>query len=128
MQSRLWPYQECATLYSRSIAAYEEDTDAKVAMGWAGKRHGDWTTLCHSCLKYAQYLRLCSPGRLSRCRFHNRPYNLHLGVHVTRRKKCALFFLSVALTRGDGGNTSILMRMCSKSAIRGHHTAEERLP
>ena len=33
-----------------------------------------------------------------------------------------------ALTRGDGGNTSILMRMCSRSAIRGHHTAEERLP
>jgi hypothetical protein len=33
-----------------------------------------------------------------------------------------------ALTRGDGGNTSTLTRMCSKSAIRGHHTAEERLP
>ena len=33
-----------------------------------------------------------------------------------------------ALTRGDGGNTPILMRMCSRSAIRGHHTAEERLP
>src|SRR3989441_12185954 len=32
------------------------------------------------------------PGGVSRCRFHHRPYNLHQGVHVTRRKNCALFF------------------------------------
>src|SRR5215510_16268552 len=61
-------------------------------MGWAGKRYGDWTTLCHSCLKYAQYLRLYRLGRLSRGRLHNRPYNLHQGIHVTQRKKCALYF------------------------------------
>jgi hypothetical protein len=29
---------------------------------------------------------------LSRDRFHNWPYNLPQGVHVTRREKCALFF------------------------------------
>jgi hypothetical protein len=33
-----------------------------------------------------------------------------------------------ALTRGDGGDTSTLTRTCSRAAIRGHHTAEERLP
>ena len=54
---------------------------SSVAMGWAGKRHGDWTTLCYSCLKYAQYLRLYRLGRWSRGRLHNRPYNLHQGAH-----------------------------------------------
>jgi hypothetical protein len=79
----------------QSITACGKGALGRVALGWAGKRHGDWTTLCHGGLKYAQYSRPCSPGRLSRCRFHNRPYNLHQGVHVTRRKICVLFFLSV---------------------------------
>jgi hypothetical protein len=61
-------------------------------------------------LKYAQYSRPCSPGRLSRCRFHNRPYNLHQGVHVTRRKICVLFFLSMS---------DSVFSLCERKSVRG---------
>src|SRR5262245_33428337 len=83
------------------------------------KRMGDWTTLCPSCLKDAQYLRLYRLWRLSRCRFHNRPYNLHLGVHVTRRKKCALFFLSV--TASDHAASPGAPTLCRPTPARPVH-------
>src|SRR5262249_11858192 len=97
---------------SEFVVPYRHALETEVSQsGDAMSRKTAWgldDLVCHSSLKYVQYLRPCSPGRLSRCRFHNRPYNLHQGVHVTRRKKCVLFF--------------------SRSAIRGPHTAEERLP
>ena len=71
--------------------------------------------MCYSCLKYAQYSRLCSPGWLSRCRLHNWPYTLHQGVHVTRRE-----YRKISATRqcgsiGTGGCHAFMQRCVSAS-------------